>query len=196
MDKPQSRQQANTLDLRQPIPPAPPPKRKHWHPNRKFFIIVITLTAIIVLILGILLVKNELAHRAVISQIPVDILERAEFPLYVPQQLPDGFSLDKDSFSFQQNVATFVVTYNYSKKLVFTEQAKPSGVDVKGLYSSLFRFSQPISTPHGQVYIGRSVSGTTSASLVTDHTWILAATDGGINHANLEQIMQQLVKSP
>jgi hypothetical protein len=132
-------------------------------------------------VLGLLLAAGLLAvvggtvwwvqhnHRQVL---PAGLHQAANYPLYSPGWLPSGARLDPASADATSQVVTFAFTYDGAKKLIFTEQLKPSGFDFDTFYNDQLTEKQTFSTNLGQATVGL-FENSPFASVITDRTWII-----------------------
>lgn len=93
------------------------------------FIIIITITLLIVIGGGAAFYAVTRPASDSTVHIPANIRSRVSFPLYVPEKIPDGMSIDEKSFSATDQVVTYQVKYDNSKKLNVSIQARDASVD-------------------------------------------------------------------
>ena len=96
------------------------------------------------------------AHKA-FSPFPPEIVSRATFPLYFPEQTPVGLMLDTHSFSSTSQVVTYNYIYEGSKRLIVSIQP------LKGVDTDQFNATNKFTTHIGTAYVVDLDSRTTAA---------------------------------
>lgn len=96
-------------------------------------------------------------------------------PLYYPQQLPVGYTVDPLSFRTTSTEVVFNAN-NGSSRLVFTQQKVPAGFDFNSFYAKQLHDSTSFNTPNGRVVIGKN-DNRNLGSLATKKTWVLLSTN-------------------
>jgi uncharacterized protein YdhG (YjbR/CyaY superfamily) len=113
-----------------------------------------------------------------------------EFPLYYPNKLPPGYTLDTASISYTKDVAVYSFTYDKSKRVSFSIQAKHQG------------FSPDDFNPTSDFtsYIGRAylvdLDDRSSAAVVGDTSWVLINAPDKVPSDTLRQLIDSLRPVP
>lgn len=118
--------------------------------------------------------------------IPRTYADAVNFPLYQPAGLPNSFSMDKNSFSANQNVLSYTYKYQKDKQIVVNIQALPPGFD-----SSAFNPTKQFSTNIGTAYLADTGTRVTAA-VVNSKSLILVNAPSGINADIMEQFIDSL----
>lgn len=161
------------------------PIRKKLQLSRPLYI---TVAAVAILTIGVIVI---LLTQSTPNYIPAAIRQQVGFPLYQPEHLPKGYVVDTNSFNVTQQVATFTVTYQNSKQLVFSEQAKPAELDFVNFYSQQLADAQAFTTAIGQAAVG-IYQGVGLATVSAGNTWILVRAPEGIATDQFAQIVRNL----
>lgn len=153
----------------------------HFKPRKSHIIII----AIVLLVAtgGYYYVKSTPNYASAVSN---DIRSVADFTIHMPNKLPDGFTLKKDSIAYRQNVL-FVQMVKGDQTILMSQQEKPNSMPP---ISSLKGFSEL------PVKIGYAVTGEqegTSAVIVSTDDSIITITGGEtVSRADLGLVAQQL----
>jgi len=163
--------------------------------NKKNRLLVAALL-IIFIIIGCILSVVYLLHKNS-SPVPKNIRQNVSFPIYYTDQkkLPSGFTLNPNSFKNpQKDGVLFTVIYDGGKKLVFTEQTKPSNDELGYFNSKYIPIHRQILTSVGTATIG-AINQETVVSLPTDNNWIIMTGPSKIDQASLDTVLKSLTKS-
>jgi hypothetical protein len=166
-----------------PITSAPTTLRSRGPIWKRRSLLVLCCVAVLVIIVGVLAWRSNAAN----DLIPAAVRQTADFRLYQPGRLPAGFSLDKGSFRTASQVVTFSISYNDNRKIIISEQPKPSGFDFDLFYEQ-FTDKKSIAAPVGKAVMGR-YEDADLASVIADKTWILVRAPAGIESVQLEQLL-------
>jgi hypothetical protein len=131
--------------------------------------------AAVCLLIGALtgIVLAVIGDRNETARLPEAVQRRTLFPIYLPGRLPDGFSIDPNSYDTAEGVLLFYASNKQGQKIVFTQQPKPQDFDFSRFnQSTLKQAERVIGAPYPSV-IGMSEGGTVTLSVQTDSTWIL-----------------------
>lgn len=147
---------------------------------------------------SVLLIHNQKTK----SIVPENIQKSVGFPIYYPDEkkLPAGYSLNKTSFSNpRNNGVTYFVSYDGSKKIVFSAQPKVSDQEMNLFYKSYIPLKTEVKTAIGKAEIGAYNNAgkvTTLVSLPTEDskTWLVITAPADINQSQLKQVLQSLRK--
>lgn len=122
------------------------------------------------------------------STVPDSLRSSVDFPLYYPQYLPEGYTVDASSVSSTQEVVTYNISYGTNSSLIISQQPLPPTFDFERFYEREMGDPKPLATDIGQARIGL-LNGRKTASLAAGRTWILIAAPNGIEDAALENIV-------
>jgi hypothetical protein len=154
--------------------------------------VLIFVAAAVILIAGIsavLLVHSKSSAQS--SGIPNDILTAANFPLYIPEELPKGYALDSNSYSSTREVVSYTITYNKDSKLLVSLQPIPANFDFDTFYEKSMKDASSVSTSVGNAKIGR-MNGIETISLLTKKTWVLITAPDGAADRDMSSIVKTL----
>ena len=129
------------------------------------------------------------------NSFPASFSRTVSFPLFSPEWLPTGLSIDRQSFDATAEVLTFTISDNKGKRLVFTEQPKPPQANLDTFYQQQLSGSTSFDTTAGKVTIGQ-FEGSTLAGIATDQTWILMRAVASINQSEFEHIVRSMSRAP
>ena len=153
---------------------------------------IITASIAVFLLLGSMLVWLLFARSNTDSSpFPKSVTSSVDFPLYYPNPVPPGYTLDKKSIGGNHN-AIFYELSNTAKnlKLTITMQAVPSGFDAAKIVGS-----SPIPTTitsSGTLY-NLSIGGATKYMLVGDKTLLFITSSHVIPIKDVNNIANSLV---
>lgn len=161
------------------------------YPHIKILVIFFALLSILVL-LGY---EGYVRYQQVqfMNQIPAQIKDSAEFPIYLPADLPKGFRFSKESVDMTPAVITYYLEGRDSKKLIFTLQPKPTEIKTEDFGKERLLNSKEMTISIGKASIG-TLKSVQTASVVTDETWILITAPEGIKDKDLRTIIRGLEK--
>jgi hypothetical protein len=150
----------------------------------------------ILLVAGGIYTLYELKYTPHVK-IPKAVTQSASFPIYTPKKLPEGFSLDQNSFQYisGEGVLVFQATDKAGDKLVFSEQPKPANFNFDDFNNKQLISPKPLpNTPYATT-VGKTLDKqTTLISILTDKTWIIATTQTELNNQQLLDISASLHK--
>lgn len=131
------------------------------------------------------------AHNTKVP-IPASVRSEVNFPLMYPSKLPNGFSIDKNSFSVKSGVVLFSANDANGTKIAFTVQPRPSTFAFDTFYKQGLSDATTFDTPVGQAAIG-NVNGHPLGSLATDQSWLLVSSvSDKIGSSSLRQTLQSV----
>lgn len=125
------------------------------------------------------------------TMIPQAMLRRTSFPVYQPAWLPEGFSVNQQSFDANEQVLTFAVKDASITRLVFTEQPKPSREQINSFYNQQLSAARTIPLKNGEATLGQ-FEGMPLAAIATDQTWVLIRAVAAIDDAQLQKIAENI----
>lgn len=159
--------------------------KKRWN-----IVAGITVSVLMLCTVGIIL----LVHSRGGVKPPPEILEKAGFPLYIPQQMPGAYSIDPKSYNFDEDEKVFVfrATDTADGTIAITEQSRPSKFNPDDFYKSQLKDAKTVNNVKYPAVIGKGpIGGTTILSIVTDKTWVMVTTTSPIGDS-LEVIAHSL----
>lgn len=148
---------------------------------RRRWIITVGVVSASVLIIGVILffiIRNTPSG----FRIPDSILAQTLFPVYVPSELPSGYTI-KTQPDVNESVLLFYATDSQGHRIVFTEQPKPKEFDFTGFHNRVLRNSSRVPDAEHTSIIGESEQKTLLLSITTDETWIIVTTSSNTPHA-------------
>jgi hypothetical protein len=125
-------------------------------------------------------------HNIPASQLPPSRYKDLSFPVYFPQKLPDGFTLDKNSIDSQPNVLVYKYTYDNGDPLFISIQPLDPQLDINS-----FKPTREIGTSIGKGYLVEYEDRTTVA-IVTPKTLVLLNAPEKIPGVAIEQFAASL----
>lgn len=166
--------------------------------NRKILSVkLLVISGIVLIILGIggfsILLSRQPANTLPLP-VSSQIANKLSFNIYYPNQklLPEGYFLDKSSFTVTNQVLIFSVSNSYNQQLIFSDQAKPSNSIIEEFYTRNIPLNTTLSTDIGLATIG-AINTRTIVSIPTDtNTWIIVTAPGNISQENLIQVLRSI----
>lgn len=126
---------------------------------------------------------------------PSSVKGSVSLPVYYPQNLPVGFTVDEKSYSVSGEVVSFHAVNDSGDKILFTVQPRPSTFDYQTFYQKGLAGTVQFSTPAGQAAIGRAQDRLVG-NLVTDVSWVLiGASTPKLTTADFQLVLEGLRKS-
>lgn len=123
-------------------------------------------------------------HFASTTPDPFPVAAGADFPIYSPTALPHGYSLLNKSAAFTNDILLFDISGPGGRSVSVSEQAKPGSYDF-----SQIQGSESFLTSVGSATIGFRDSYS-SASLLSDQTWVLLRANKPVTASDLETIVK------
>jgi|GEM_PF-1791285 len=169
---------SNTLDLRQPAASQPPAKPKRPLDPRRWR----RQTQALAAGLALLVVIGGLgaAFWASSTPIPQAARQGITFPLYYPKTLPQGYTVDAQSFTQKDKTVIFSIKGPGGKNIAVSQQHLPVGLDLsvhKNPAGIKLPDERNFTTGIGQAQM--SLWGDKMvASLVTNETWLILNVTG------------------
>lgn len=170
---PDNEQPSSTIDLRKPqISSSARRPRRLWP---------IWLGLGLLLLIGATGLAIKLLQESK-NPFPAKIRQGLHFNLYYPQNLPNGYTIDRTSFTRKENSIIFVINTPIGKNIVASEQALPLGDAIElgppdPPPGSPINLNKHIDVPAGKAVIGLWGANFVS-SIVTDQTWIILNCNG------------------
>ncbi len=158
-----------------------------WKPTRRTLVVATSLAGVISIIATVLLTVPP-------ARSPFKtVRSKANFSLYYPTKLPEGFTLATRSVSWQDNTAViFWLSNANGDKIYFSEVAKPANFDFEKFKSTLttVRVSK---VGIGTATIGKTANGqTTIVSIPTATTWLLMNTTYPLSASAVDSILKNM----
>lgn len=143
----------------------------------------------VILLVASILTATLIARRNKDPNVfPAAIYKTAEFILYHPTWLPEGYYVDKSSVSATPQVATFSINSPNGKALVVTEQPQPvDDTEITSFYSQNITNSREVSSGDYKITLGQFET-TSFAGVTTGNTWILVRSVTSIDQDQLERL--------
>jgi hypothetical protein len=129
------------------------------------------------------------------SPVPEAVAQAVNFPVYYPDpdKLPAGYTLNTGSFASPvKNGASFSVSYDNGKKIVFSVQTKPSDTELQTFNSSYIPLKVDYQTPVGQAEIGAYHNQTLVSLPVVNGPWVVITAPLDINQGQLKTVLSSL----
>jgi len=152
------------------------------HFKKVLLIAILTLTVLGSLILVGLFIIESSTQNPLVSEF-ITAQQAADFPLFVPKNLPDGYTYRIGSLHVSNDVAVFSINGPGNRTLAVTEQAKPKGYDFSKL-SGTVEFTSSL----GKNYI-EDFEIRTTGSIVGDKVWLIINTDNPVGSEDMNAIL-------
>ncbi len=124
---------------------------------------------------------------------PATIQNKVSYSLFYPAKLPSGFAISQSSYNLANNTVTYRATKG-DKKIVFTMQKAPAGLDFNAFYKQQLTDIQNYTTQFGPGVIGVN-DNRQLGSLVANGTWVLLTTNSSsVNRDDISLVMNNLQK--
>jgi hypothetical protein len=126
--------------------------------------------------------------------IPKSEAKQLGFDIYYPSQklLPNGYNLNKSSFETTNQVLIYSVYYGNGKKIVFSNQAKPTNAQIQDFYTRDLPLSTTLQTSIGLATIGAVNLQTIVSIPTTTNAWLIATAPGDINQQALDKVIKSI----
>ncbi len=160
-------------------------------PRLRFRWLLATIVTAVLVATVVMLVPRWQNERNLRQALPETIQRQANFPLYAPGKLPGGFAVSKEPSRFGSGVVTMALTGPDNKRMVISQQAKPSGFDFDKYHKENIIVRRQYDSPLGPVTIG-AFHGQPAASLLADKTWVIVNGLGGVEDSQLAQVIDHL----
>lgn len=133
------------------------------------------------------------------SLVPQTVRKAVDFPVYYPNDLPDGYALAIQSFQVPDpGVVLFKVTKANGQEIVFSEQRQPSGSDIDKFVSAYMPLNSVLQLPLGQAKVGAYGSApnirTVLSLPIRDGPWLIVTAPADVTHDELTTILSTLTK--
>lgn len=159
--------------------------------RKRRFRMSILLALICIILLGAgLLTHTQLSEPKI--KIPSKIIQQASFPVYMPQKLPEKYTVEHDSFSFQEEVLVFKARDDAGGSIVFSEQRKPNDFDFDAFYKKQFRNVASLDGTAHTTVSGKVGDGRPFLSIVTDETWIFMTASNSLSDDDMRRIANSI----
>ncbi|HUC89454.1 MAG TPA: hypothetical protein VMR45_01505 [Patescibacteria group bacterium] len=153
--------------------------------KRRLIILIAVLCCIILPASGVALYfvhKNYEDNRG----IPKALASKVDFSLYYPHKLPDGMTVDRNSFSATPDVFMYTVNYIGHKKMVVSIMPLSSKPDVE-----TFNPTRTLDLDIGKAYIA-TFDPRTTAAIITNKSWLLVNAENGIDDGTMNDLLKSL----
>lgn len=152
--------------------------------------------ALIILTIGtaVALRDNEPAAPALENPFTLSQISTAQFKLYYPSRLPEGYHFSQPAFPVpQKDVVSLTISAPGSQSLAISQQRLASDIDVEALNKGLGS-PRSIDTQYGKASFGTIDQGRSRlANMVTDDkTWILLTAPVSIPEDDVVFILQNV----
>jgi hypothetical protein len=132
---------------------------------------------------------------ASIQMIPSNIRTAVDFPLYYPEQLPKGYTINPSSFGATNEVVTYSINYGTDSKLAISLQPIPRTFDFTQFYANSMKDALSVNTTIGTAKIG-NINGVQTVSLTNAKTWLLISAPNGIGNDALLSVLKSFRPVP
>ena len=129
--------------------------------------------------------------------IPQSVTRNVSFPIYIPQKLPHGYTIDESSFKYvpSENVLVFQANDQAGDTLVFSEQRKPSGFNFDDFANKQLIESKKLPNLPFSTTVGKTLDKQTMLlSIVTPTTWIIATTGAELSNQQFHDVAAAINK--
>lgn len=109
------------------------------------------------------------------SPIPKNIQSSANFPIYYPSPVPNGYKLDKKSTLFQNGVL-FLYFINKDSKISMSQQAIPKNLPDFGLIQKSYTAFKKLDIPAGQALVGVDGASRNPIAIIETNTTLINIT--------------------
>lgn len=134
---------------------------------------------------------DKTRHASTVA-IPRPIAEKVLFDLYVPAQLPKGYTVKDDSYIVKDRALIFYAAKEDGSRIIFSEQPRPKSFDFVGFYQQQLKNAKSIRGSQYASVTGKLENGYTLLSTLTDTTWLLITTQAAISEQDLGSITAHL----
>ena len=177
-------------------------RKKYVGTGKKLIVVAIATIILTICASGLWLYahhSNPQEHKinAVInlSPVPATVMAAVDYKVYYPDitKLPTGYKLDEHSFNvLVKNGIAYTVSYEVSKKIVFSLQTKPSDNELAAFRSNYIPLRTDFQTPIGAAQIGAYNSQTLVSLPLFNGPWIVITAPSDINQDQLKQVINSL----
>ncbi|HET7637177.1 MAG TPA: hypothetical protein VFK47_00410 [Ktedonobacteraceae bacterium] len=101
-----------------------------------------------------------------------EALTQVVFPIYYPQPMPAGFTLDTQSIQVSGGIVFYTLRATNGNTVTVTNQLPPIAMDPITTFETSLTEPEIVHTAYGNAKIGK-LPGTVSGSLLTTKTWII-----------------------
>jgi|SRR6185312_7851767 len=161
----------NIEDVRPPLTQKPEPRRLqssrgHWYQHK----LIVASCIVGLVVMGGLLFVFLVPHG---PSLPGNIKNQVKFTAFLPDKLPQGYTLVTSSYAYQRGALTFEVKTPDGMPLLVSEQPQPTSFDINTFYKGL-KGTQSTATPYGTAQAGTFL-GNKAGSLVALGTWVFVS---------------------
>lgn len=129
-------------------------------------------------------------------KIPESMSSKLLFTPYTPKRLPEGFTIDKNSFTLQETALLFTASNKSGSRLIFSEQSVPKDLSMDEFYSGNITSPERLDGLKYKTIFGKlqGRDGTLGSVTTDDNTWILVTMPKQATKDDIQIIEQGLVK--
>jgi hypothetical protein len=149
---------------------------------------------LVVLLLGTMTFTIWHIHSKKMPLIPRSIVEQALFPVYEPDYLPSGYTIDQRSFVVNDvQVLVFQALDSSGTNIAITEEATPPKFDFAGFYKTNLSDIRNLTGVSNPTVTGTiKTNGRTILSINTGKTWVVMTSKTHFSETELRTIAQKL----
>lgn len=153
--------------------------------------------AVIAALAGMAIVGHSFAKKhGAVTPIPKSVSAAADFPLYYPGKLPQGWALEEKSFVYTpDNIAAYTVSANGGGKVFMSIQKPPAGFNFERQIGARMTARREVPTPYGKAAMG-TLGTSRIVSLETSGVWIQMAGTMAVDEQELAAFAGGLKESP
>jgi hypothetical protein len=149
------------------------------------------LCAVVALLIVAGFITSRMSRAASAPLIPAATAEQVLHPIYVPDTLPEGYSLDESSLQTDEGVLMFYLVNQAGQRIVFSQQAEPKEFDFNTFHKKSLKHPRSLTGMPYPTVIGTSEGDTALMSIRADKTWVIVTAKPN-QPAALEQIARSL----
>lgn len=125
--------------------------------------------------------------------VPTSISKQVDFPLYYPDptKMPQGYTLDRNSFSTNGQVVLFSVSHE-ENSIAFSLQKKPSADNLATFYKNQLQLRTETEVPLGKAAVGALNSQRFLSLPTKTDTWIIVTAPMDTNPDTLTELVKNL----
>lgn len=129
------------------------------------------------------------------NPIPKNIRSSTTFPLYYPEKVPQGWAIQKTSFTKTADVVMYRITNidNPQKAVSISIQPQPKAFNFDKFYRETLAKSTQFTTGLGLAAIGEGENGYKIGSISTGDSWILITSNSNhVANSDLRALLSSL----
>lgn len=160
---------------------------------KKGLLPILAATAIVLVIVGYWLFKPSHKHNPS-TTLGQSIAKLVSIPAYYPQNLPNGYTYNKDAKAIKVNVLYFSVTGPGNQTFYVSQQSVPASFDFVG-FDKKFLNPDNFSTDAGSTIAGQVGANMIGSVLTDKNTWIIINTGSTSSLTELETVARSLERA-